>query len=78
MKFNKANEMHTINLYSKRWSVSNGLHWHLERECSMENAQGWLALFQKDEPEIEFKLAKKKPKICCNGNRNQYNESTKH
>ncbi|MCK9530444.1 MAG: hypothetical protein M0R77_07775 [Gammaproteobacteria bacterium] len=55
--------MRTINLYSKRWSVARGLHWQLERECSKENAQAWLAVFQKDEPEIEFKLSKKKPKL---------------
>ncbi len=52
-----------INLWSKRWNPAKGSHWKLERECSLENAEAWLKVFLKDEPDVIFRLSKKKPKI---------------
>jgi hypothetical protein len=51
-----------LNLYSKRFSTARGWYWKLERDTLPENAKAWLAVFQKDEPEIEFKVAAKTPK----------------
>lgn len=51
-----------MRLWSKRWSTARGWHWVLERECSKENASAWLAVFQKDEPGVEFILASRRPK----------------
>lgn len=54
--------MKTVNLYSKRFSISRGWHWKLERVCNKDVASNWLKVFTKDEPMIEFKLATKQPK----------------
>lgn len=55
--------MKITNLWSKRWNPARGHHWKLERECSIENSFAWLEVFQKDEPDVEFKLSEKKPRI---------------
>lgn len=38
------------------------LDWTRERDCAPENAAGWLAVWQKDEPQAVFCLAETKPK----------------
>ena len=37
-------------------------YWVLQRACDPAEAEQWLAIFQKDEPRAQFKLAKRKPK----------------
>lgn len=48
-----------INLYRFNKIIGN---WKIERTCLLENAEQWLEIFKKDEPNEIFKLAKKKPK----------------
>ena len=48
-------------LWSYRWTVAKGYHWKLERECSNDDAKEWLAIFERDEPTIVFKLSASKP-----------------
>ena len=55
--------MKTVNLYSKRFSISRGWHWRIERICEADSSEKWLKIFSEDEPEIEFKLSKKLPKL---------------
>lgn len=57
---NKVNKM--TKLWSKRWSPARGRYWKLERECKLTDSKEWLAVFRKDEQEVEFRLSKKKPK----------------
>ena len=54
----------TTKLWSYRWSFARGWQWQLERECYIETSLEWLDVFKKDEPDIVFKLSKKKPKVC--------------
>lgn len=49
-------------LWSKRWSVAKGWHWQVDRYCFKSEAQGWLEVFKKDEPEIEFVISNRTPK----------------
>jgi hypothetical protein len=51
--------MSTI-LWSARWSTAKGYHWKHEGERG-EEANDWLAYFQKDEPEVLFVLSDKMP-----------------
>lgn len=51
-----------INLWSKRHSIACGLHWKLERTCDPVTAGEWLALFQRDEPDVQFVLSERKPR----------------
>ena len=50
-------------LYSKRFSTARGWHWRQERDTLPENAEGWLLVFRKDEPEVLFVVAAKPPKM---------------
>jgi hypothetical protein len=43
-----------------RYNTTTG-YWNRQRECLPENAQQWLAVFQKDEPQAFFRLAKRRP-----------------
>jgi len=50
-----------MKIWSKRWipAYREGLSatrwtWKLERECTSETMVGWLAVFSKDEPGIDF------------------------
>lgn len=52
-----------LTLWSKRWSVAEGSHWKRERECDETSAPTWLAVFSKDEPGVEFKLAARRPRV---------------
>ena len=45
-----------------RFNSMTGL-WVYERTCSLENALGWLKLFQDDEPNVKFKLSKTRPAL---------------
>jgi hypothetical protein len=36
--------------------------WEYQRTCSKDEAAQWLAIFQRDEPGVTFKLSKVKPK----------------
>lgn len=49
-------------LWSKRYSVAQGNHWKLERECLESTAQQWLEVFRKDEPEVLFVVSHNKPR----------------
>ena len=51
-----------IKLWSRRWSVSFGTHWVLERDCAIDTANEWLAVFRESEPTIEFVLSAKRPR----------------
>ena len=55
--------MDTTNLWSKRYSHARGWHWKFERECYPNTANAWLGVFQQDEPDVEFVLSIKKPKV---------------
>lgn len=48
-------------LWSARWSAARGYTWQRERDCDAGTALQWLAVFQKDEPEIKFVVSDKKP-----------------
>ena len=37
--------------------------WRMERMCSPDTAQQWLALFQKDEPNVHFALSRFAPRF---------------
>jgi hypothetical protein len=51
-----------MNIYSRRWSVAFGDHWHLERRCAPDDdMHRWLKVFQKDEPDVLFVLAERRP-----------------
>jgi hypothetical protein len=47
-------------LYSLRWSIGFGWVNQLERECSIDTAKEWLAIFADDERDIDFFLTHKK------------------
>jgi hypothetical protein len=49
-------------LWAKRHSVAYGWRWTHERQCSPDTAQEWLAVFQRDEPNISFALSDRKPR----------------
>ena len=49
------------NLYLWRKNPATGL-WSMARDVVTETASAWLALFQKDEPGVEFRVALRKPK----------------
>lgn len=51
-----------ITLWAYRWTTARGYQWKAERTCSGENAADWLALYQRDEPEVHFRLAVNKPR----------------
>lgn len=55
--------MNTITLWSKRYTFARGWHWKLERECDETTKEQWLKVFQESEPNIEFKLSNRKPKV---------------
>ena len=59
-------KIETISLWSYRWSFSHGWHWKYERTCHIDTSNQWLEVFKKDEPTIQFKLSKKKPRILKN------------
>lgn len=44
-----------------RYNPTTGF-WSLARGCTAETALMWLAVFQKDEPDVAFKLSPRRPK----------------
>lgn len=42
-------------LYSLRHCPARGLHWKLERDCLVENADRWVEVFTADEPLVVFR-----------------------
>jgi len=47
-------------LWSARYSTARGHYWKLEREC-VNTGKEWLVAFQKDKPEVLFKLSVRMP-----------------
>lgn len=52
-----------IGLYSLRWSIARGAFWKKERDCIEITSKEWLKIFQRDEPNVEFLLSEKMPKM---------------
>lgn len=50
-------------LWALRTSVARGKEWKAERKVTDDNAQQWLEVFQKDEPDTQFVVSDKKPKV---------------
>lgn len=50
-----------MKIWSRRFTPAQGNHWKLERECTAETVQQWLAIFRKDEPEVIFIGDTRKP-----------------
>lgn len=51
-----------LKIWSKRTSPARGNFWQLERGCTEENCQQWLAAFREDEPNVLFLATARKPK----------------
>ena len=49
-------------IWSFRWTVGRGWQWRHERYCTKNEALQWLAVFQRDEPRVTFKIARNKPR----------------
>jgi hypothetical protein len=62
-KVNPEDLQEKISLWGLRHTFAWGWRWKKERDCYITTADEWLALFRKDEPLIQFILAKKKPKL---------------
>lgn len=54
-----------LKLWSLRFTPAQGWHWKLERDCASENAEQWVAMFQSDEPGVQFKVNAKRPKVAA-------------
>jgi hypothetical protein len=54
--------MEMTNLWAWRDSVTHGYRWVKERECKAGDANSWHTIFRKDEPHIQFRVSKVKPK----------------
>lgn len=55
--------MEQLTLWSLRNSVARGNHFVAERKVSNDTAQEWLSIFRKDEPQVLFLVAGRKPKL---------------
>jgi len=53
----------TLTLWSLRTNAARGNHFVAERQVTEENAQEWLAVFRKDEPNVQFLATPRKPKL---------------
>jgi hypothetical protein len=38
-------------------------YWELARQCAVINASHWLHVLQRDEPNVQFVLSRRKPKL---------------
>ena len=56
-----AGENNKMKIWSLRFSAAQGNHWVMERECTDETIQGWLAVFRADEPNVCFIGHMRKP-----------------
>lgn len=54
--------MSKLYLWSYRLTVSRGWRWDTERTVTKDNADQWLSVFQKGEPNIKFVVSENKPK----------------
>lgn len=54
--------MEITTLWAWRDSVTHGYRWVKERECKAGDANSWHTIFRKDEPHIQFRVSKVKPK----------------
>jgi len=52
----------TKNLWSKRYSVARGWYWKYERDVTDFSADGWVEIYEKDEPNVEFRVSVQKPR----------------
>lgn len=52
-----------LKLWAKRFDSAYGWRWHLCRDVDASNGAQWLAVFQKDEPKIEFVISATKPRL---------------
>jgi hypothetical protein len=50
-------------LWAYRFSIAYGWQWYPQRGCTPETGKQWLAVFQKDEPDIAFKVAINQPRV---------------
>jgi hypothetical protein len=55
------NTARKLKLFSRRHSIARGNHWKFERDVTEANAQEWLAVFRKDEPDVLFLVNNRKP-----------------
>jgi hypothetical protein len=55
--------MKQLTLWSIRHSAARGNHAQAERKVSEAEAQAWLAVFRKDEPNVLFLVSANKPKV---------------
>ena len=53
--------MTPLKIWAKRFTVARGWMWLACREVSPHEADQWLVVFQRDEPEIEFRLSYGQP-----------------
>ena len=53
----------TSKLWAYRTDPAYGWRWHLCREVFTNEADQWVNIFQKDEPDTKFVVADKKPKV---------------
>lgn len=44
-----------------RYNPTTG-YWNIARQCAAINGTMWLAVFQRDEPNVKFVLSSKKPR----------------
>lgn len=49
-------------LWARRFDSAYGWRWHAQRQVTAQTAEDWLAVFRKDEPEITFIVAARKPR----------------
>lgn len=52
-----------VTLWRLQWSFGHGLRWTPERQCEADSAAAWLAIFQRDEPAVTFRLSAKRPRL---------------
>ena len=53
-----------LKLWSLRFTPAKGWHWKMERDCATDSADQWVAMFQADEPHVQFKVSAKQPKVA--------------
>jgi hypothetical protein len=51
-----------MTLWSWRFTPARGWHWRIERDVTEETQAVWLAIFQRDEPDVRFVVSDKLPK----------------
>ena len=41
-------------------------YWSVARSCTVGESSQWLDIFQKDEPQVMFKISQRRPRPCGN------------